>query len=108
MSNLVFSYKSFTKCGCFFIVPRNPLTFQLTIRNGVFVVVVVVVVSDVNDASVRRPLLLRFLLFPRWVFALRKHEQQYRAAVMVLVVFVVVILLRSAARIIVSLFLSQK
>lgn len=31
------------------------------------------------------------------MFALRKHEQQYRAAVMVAVVFVVVILLRSAA-----------
>lgn len=42
------------------------------------------------------------------MFALRKHEQQYRAAVMVVVVFVVVILLRSAALIIMLLFLSQK
>ena len=68
MSNLVFSYKSFTKCGCFFIVPRNPLTFQLKIRNGLVVIVVVVVVvvvsDDIDDVSVRRPLLLRLLLFP--------------------------------------------
>jgi hypothetical protein len=69
MSNLVFSYKSFTKCGCFFIVPRNPLTFQLKIRNGLLVIVVVVVVvvvdsDDIDDVSVLRPLLLRLLLFP--------------------------------------------
>ena len=42
------------------------------------------------------------------MFALRKHEQQYRAAVMVLVVFVVVILLRSAALIAVMLFVCRR
>ena len=41
------------------------------------------------------------------MFALRKHEQQYRAAVMVVVVFVVVILLRSAALIVLMLFVAE-
>ena len=41
------------------------------------------------------------------MFALRKHEQQYRAAVMVAVVFVVVILLRSAALIVLMLFVAE-
>lgn len=42
------------------------------------------------------------------MFALRKHEQQYRAAVMVVVVvFVVVILLRSAALIALMLFVAE-
>jgi hypothetical protein len=42
------------------------------------------------------------------VFALRKHVQQYRAAVMVVVVFVVAILLRSAALIAVMLFVCRR